>query len=153
MAEFTVTRAIEIHATPERVRSLIEDFRRWTEWSPWEGLDPELKRTYSGAARGLGAAYAWEGNKKAGSGTMEIVGAGDEEVRIDLRFVKPFKQASTSLFQIRPSGHGASVSWTMTGTQRGLAAIFSKVMSMDKLIGKDFEKGLAQLREVAESDS
>jgi hypothetical protein len=84
---------------------------------------------------------------------MEIVGAGDEEVRIDLRFVKPFKQASTSLFQIRPSGHGASVSWTMTGTQRGLAAIFSKVMSMDKLIGKDFEKGLAQLREVAESDS
>lgn len=76
MAEFTVTRAIEIHATPERVRSLIEDFRRWTEWSPWEGLDPELKRTYTGAARGLGAAYAWEGNKKAGSGTMEIVGAG-----------------------------------------------------------------------------
>lgn len=153
MADYHVTRSVEIHATPERVRAFIDDFRRWPEWSPWEDLDPELTRTYSGAERGVGATYAWEGNRKAGSGTMEIIGDAGDEVRIDLRFTRPFKQASISLFQIRPSGHGTSVSWTMTGTQKGVAAVFSKVMSMDTLIGKDFEKGLARLRQAAESDS
>ena len=152
MADFKVTRSIEIHATPESVRALIEDFRRWPQWSPWEDMDPELKRTYSGADKGLGARYAWDGNRKAGSGTMEIVGFSDEEVRIDLRFTRPFKQASTSLFQVRPSGHGTTATWTMSGEQRGMAAVFAKLVPMDKLIGKDFEKGLARLKAAAESE-
>jgi Polyketide cyclase / dehydrase and lipid transport len=151
MTSYTVVRKADINATPERVHALINDFHQWQAWSPWEDLDPALRRTYSSATSGQGAHYAWSGNKKAGEGSMEIVGTSTDQIRIDLRFLKPMKSRSSTTFQISPSGHGTEVTWTMSGEQKGLWGVIGRLYPMDKLIGKDFEKGLARLKAVAES--
>ncbi|MFZ2502895.1 MAG: SRPBCC family protein [Nocardioides sp.] len=151
MASYTVSRSAQVNATPERVHALVNDFRRWRAWSPWEEVDPELHRTYSGADSGVGARYAWDGNKKAGAGTMEITSSAPEQIRVALTFTRPFKSTSVTTFDIVPSGHGTATSWTMSGQQRGLMALIGRLFPMDKMIGKDFEKGLAQLKRAAES--
>ena len=148
---FRVQRSTRIAASPERIYPLLADFRRWTAWSPWEGLDPELKRTYGGSTNGKGATYAWDGNKKAGAGSMEIT----EErapyaVGIDLQFTRPFPGHNTSEFHRRPDGGATDVTWAMHGPQSLLMRAMSLFYSMDKLIGPDFEKGLAQLKSEAE---
>lgn len=152
MTSYTVVRKADINATPERVHALINDFQQWQAWSPWEDLDPALRRTYSGATSGRGAHYAWSGNKKAGEGSMEIVGSSTDQIHIDLRFQKPMKSRSSSVFAITPSGHGTEVTWTMSGEQKGVWGVIGRLYPMDKLIGKDFEKGLSRLKAVAESD-
>lgn len=152
MTSYTVVRKADINATPERVHSLINNFHEWQDWSPWEDLDPALRRTYTGATSGQGAHYAWAGNKKAGAGSMEIVGSSADEIRIDLRFLKPMKSRSTTVFAITPSGHGSEVSWTMSGEQKGVWGVIGRLYPMDKLVGKDFERGLARLKALAESD-
>ena len=152
MTSYTVVRMVDINAIPERVHELINDFHKWQAWSPWEELDPALRRTYTGPTTGQGAHYAWAGNKKAGEGSMEIVASSPDEIRIDLRFLKPMKSRSTSDFAITASGHGTEVSWTMSGEQKGVWGVIGRLYPMDKLIGKDFEKGLARLKALAESD-
>ncbi|MBD8868958.1 SRPBCC family protein [Nocardioides donggukensis] len=153
MAEYTVTRTKTISAEPERIQALVDDFHAWTAWSPWEDLDPDLRREYSGPESGVGAHYAWEGNRKAGKGQMEITGSSPERVDLVVQFEKPWKACNPTAFVLRPVGDaGTEVTWTMSGENKGVAAVFAKVMNMDKLIGRDFEKGLDRLAMVAEAD-
>jgi hypothetical protein len=152
MGSFEVVRSTTIAAPPERVHGLIDDFHAWRAWSPWEDVDPDLRRDYSGPESGVGAKYAWEGNRKAGKGNMEIVSSTPERVGVRLQFEKPFKSTNDVAFELTPSdGTATDVTWRMTGATKGMAALFSKVVSMDRMVGKDFEKGLAQLKAAAES--
>ena len=146
-----MVRSTTIAAPPERVHGLIDDFHNWRQWSPWEDVDPALKREYSGAESGVGSHYAWEGNRKAGKGSMEIVGSTPEEVDVRLSFEKPWKATNSVAFILAPAGEATVVTWRMTGTSSGFAALFSKLVSMDRLVGKDFEKGLTRMKAAAES--
>jgi uncharacterized protein YndB with AHSA1/START domain len=153
MAEdtYTVERSATIAAPPERIYEEIADFHKWQHWSPWEDLDPDLQRTFTGPASGPGAAYAWSGNRKAGQGRMEIEEATPPSaVRIDLTFVKPFKSKNQILFTIEPEGAGSRVRWTMMGRKTLTTRVMSVFTSMDKMVGPDFEKGLARLKETTE---
>jgi polyketide cyclase/dehydrase/lipid transport protein len=152
MGRFEVVRSTTVAAPPQRVHGLIDDFHAWRAWSPWEDVDPDLQREYSGADSGVGARYAWEGNRKAGKGNMEIVESTPERVGVRLSFEKPWKATNDVTFTLAPSGAEATdVTWRMTGETTGMAALFSKVVGMDRLVGKDFEKGLARLKATAES--
>jgi len=154
MAEdtYTVERSARIDAPPARVYAQIANFRQWPKWSPWEDVDPNLQRTYSGAESGLGAVYAWSGNRKAGQGRMEITEADEPSlVRIDLVFEKPWKARNDTSFVIRPEGLGSHVTWSMTGQRTLITKAMSVFKSMDKFLGPDFEKGLARLKATAES--
>jgi uncharacterized protein YndB with AHSA1/START domain len=147
---YTVERTRTIEAPVEQVFPLIADFRQWPRWSPWEGLDPELQRSYSGAESGVGAVYGWSGNRKAGAGRMEILRAEPGEVvEIDLRFEKPFRSQSTSTFLLESVGEYTQVTWRMTGARPGLIRLTQTFFDMDKLIGKDFDKGLDRMALVA----
>jgi hypothetical protein len=113
---YTVQRSTTIEAPPARVYEQLADFHNWLNWSPWEEIDPDLRRTYSGAGSGTGAAYAWSGNRKAGQGRMEITDAiAPSKVQIDLFFEKPFKARNETVFSVRPEGAGSLVTWTMVG--------------------------------------
>lgn len=125
---------------------------RWTAWSPYEGLDPDLKRIYGGAPSGIGATYAWEGNNKAGAGSMEIMEAAvPSKVTIRLEFTKPFVARNTAEFTLVPDGAATTVTWAMLGSRPLMMKVMGLFFSMDKMIGKDFETGLAALRTVAEA--
>lgn len=143
-------RSIVINAPPEKILQHIADFHKWMAWSPWDKLDPNMKRDYAGAAQGIGAKYAWSGNGKAGEGTMEILEAGTNGVKIDLRFAKPFKSDCTTQFHFTAQNNATNVRWTMDGPNTFIGKIFSLFMNMDKMIGKDFENGLAGLKAEAE---
>lgn len=152
MADFEVVRTTTIAASPERAHGLIDDFHAWRAWSPWEDIDPSLKRDYSGPESGVGAKYAWEGNRKAGKGNMEIVSSTPERIDVRLIFEKPWKATNQVVFELTPAGGAATdVAWRMSGATRGAAALFSKVFPMDRMVGKDFEKGLARMKAAAES--
>jgi uncharacterized protein YndB with AHSA1/START domain len=149
--EFAIRRAISIHAPPERVYALVNDFREWPKWSPWEKLDPALKRTHSGAESGKGSVYAWEGNKQAGAGRMEIVDSvPPSRIDIKLSFFKPFNAENRTLFTFVPAGDGTNVTWEMSGINNLMFKMMGIVMNMDKMIGRDFEKGLAAMKAEAE---
>jgi hypothetical protein len=147
---YVVERSARIDAPVAAVRERLVDLRRWQAWSPWEDLDPNLTRTYGGADAGVGATYGWEGNRKAGKGRMEITGVDDGSVTIDLQFLKPFKSRSTTVFTLRPDGDATEVTWTMTGPKTLMTKVMGIFTSMDKMIGPDFEKGLARLAADAE---
>ena len=149
--KYTVERSTTVDAPPERVYAQVADFHNWTTWSPWEDLDPQMERTYSGAESGAGAVYAWSGNRKAGQGRMEIVDvAAPSRVRIDLSFEKPWKSRNDTVFTIEPLQTGSRVTWTMTGEKTLMTKVLGVFTSMDKMIGPDFEKGLARLKSVTE---
>jgi hypothetical protein len=151
MGDFEVVRGTTISAGRERVHGLIDDFHAWRAWSPWEDVDPDLERDYAGAESGVGARYSWEGNRKAGKGSMEIVSSSPERIEVRLTFEKPWKATNRVVFELAPSGETATdVTWRMTGRTTGFASLFSRVVSMDRLVGKDFEKGLARMKTTAE---
>lgn len=146
MSTYRVTRNAVIPAPAEDIFPLVNSFRGWTKWSPWETVDPAMDRSYSGSDSGVGAKYAWSGNRKAGSGTMEIVeSTAPNTIRIRLEFSKPFKAVNPTTFTLTPAGSGTRVTWTMTGENSGIGKVFALFMNMDKMIGTDFEKGLASL--------
>lgn len=146
---FRVERSATVAAPPETVFAHVDDFRAWRAWSPWEGLDPDMKRTYEGAERGAGAVYTWDGNKKAGAGRMEIVEAVPaERIVIKLDFTRPFSANNRTEFAFAPSGEGTHVTWTMTGGSPFMFRVIGVFMSMDKMIGRDFDRGLANLDRV-----
>ncbi len=148
---YTVERRQHMAVPPEVVRERIIDLRRWEAWSPWEDLDPEMRRTYGGATSGVGAWYEWEGNRKAGKGRMEIIGAEPSTVRIDLQFVKPFRSHSNTVFELQPDADGTLVTWKLVGPNTGMTRVMGLFTSMDRMIGPDFEKGLARLKADAEA--
>jgi Polyketide cyclase / dehydrase and lipid transport len=149
---FRVERSIVIDAPPEKVVAHIDDFHEWQRWSPFEKIDPAMKKTHSGAAKGKGAVYAWEGNMKAGAGRMEIVQASASNVTMDLHFLKPFEARNVAEFRLEPQGAGATkVTWSIHGPNLFVSKVMGLFMSMDKMLGKDFEEGLAKLKSIAEA--
>ena len=153
MDTYTVSRSAAIAATPDRIYDQLIDFRRWPAWSPWEELDPGMERHHEGPESGVGAVYRWSGNRKAGQGRMEILEAtAPREIRIKLDFDKPFKSSNTTTFTLRPQGPGTDVTWTMVGPRTLMLKVMGIFMSMDKMVGRDFEKGLARLADVVERE-
>ena len=149
--DFRVQRSTSIKAPPEKIFALINDFHRWDSWSPWEKMDPAMKRTYSGTASGKGAMYAWQGNSKVGEGRMEIADASPpSKVTIKLDFVKPIEGHNTAEFTLLPDGDSTNVTWVMYGPSAYVAKVIGIFVSMDKMIGNDFETGLANMKAVAE---
>jgi len=147
----TVQRSAVIKAAPEKIFALINDFGQWTAWSPYEKKDPAMKRARSGPPQGKGAHYAWEGNKDVGKGRMEIADASPpSQVTINLDFEKPFEAHNTVVFKIEPKGDATNVTWTMTGRSNYIAKVIGIFLNMDKMIGTDFEAGLANMKAVAE---
>jgi hypothetical protein len=152
MSTYELNRSTTIDAEAARVHALVNDFREWQKWSPWEDLDPNLKRTYSGPESGVGAHYAWSGNRKAGEGSMVITAVTPLEIDVKLDFLKPFSASNQVQFILVPEGTATTkVEWRMEGEQKGFWGLVGRFMNMDKLVGKDFEKGLARLKTAAEA--
>ena len=145
---FTVERRTHVKGSPASILERITDFRRWQAWSPWEDIDPNLQRTYSGAESGVGAVYEWSGDRKAGAGRMEITDVVEgESVTIDLQFLKPFKAHNEIVFMVRSDDMQTSeVRWVMTGAKTFMVKVMGIFKSMDKMVGPDFEKGLERLK-------
>ena len=147
---FRVQRAASIKAPPERISTVLSDFRGWEAWSPWEKMDPAMKRSYSGATKGKGTVYAWEGNSKVGQGRMEITEAAPSKVAMNLDFVKPFEAHNKVVFTLAPKGDATEVTWSMQGPLPYVAKVVHLVFDMDGMVGRQFETGLANLKAVAE---
>jgi len=149
---YHVERSASIAAPPQTVYAEIADFRRWEGWSPWEKLDPAMKKEFGGAESGVGATYSWVGNKDVGEGRMTITEDQPvSRVGIRLEFLKPFPATSQCAFKLAPEGDGTRVRWTMDGDLNFISKVMCVFVSMDKMLGGDFEKGLAGLRSVAEA--
>jgi len=148
---FRVQRAASINAPPEKVFALINDFKAWPSWSPWEKKDPAMKRTYGATTSGKGATYAWDGNKDVGQGRMEIADSIlPSKIALKLDFLKPFEAHNTVEFALKPERDATSVTWAMQGDTPYFAKIIHVFINMDNMVGKDFETGLANLKAAAE---
>ncbi|PPF44900.1 transcriptional regulator [Pseudoclavibacter sp. AY1F1] len=149
MTQYEVQREAVIPADIERVHALINSFHKWSSWSPWEDVDPAMDRRFSGPEAGKDAHYEWEGNRKAGKGSMTIVASAPQRVDLVIDFDKPFKAHNPTSFILEPIDGGTHVRWVMSGEHKGMAALVFKFMSMDKFLGPDFERGLRQLEAAA----
>jgi hypothetical protein len=145
---FRVVRSRALPASAEQVLAQLHDFHHWAAWSPWEAIDPSMQRSYSGAASGPGAVYAWTGNGKAGAGRMEILEASSSRVLIRIDFFKPFAAHNTVEFLLAPQAGSTQLTWAMYGPSPFVSKLMGLVLNMDRLIGKDFEKGLVNLQSV-----
>jgi hypothetical protein len=148
-AGFSVVRSTSVGAPPQRILPLIADFHRWAEWSPYEKLDPQMKKTYAGAPSGPGAVYEWN-SKKAGAGRMEILAATPATLTIKLDFTKPMTAHNTTEFSAVPQGGTTLLTWTMSGRYGLPAKVMCLFIDMDTLVGKDFDVGLASIKAIAE---
>ncbi len=150
---FTYQRTAVLPVPVEVVFPLVNDFHRWNEWSPWARLDAEQKLTFSGPESGTGAGYTWTGNDQVGEGRMTITDSkANEHITIKLEFIRPFAATNTSTFSFSPAEGGTQVTWAMSGDNTFISKAFGVFMDMDAMIGKDFERGLASMKEVAEAD-
>lgn len=147
---FRVQRTISIKAPPEKILAQVNNFHDWSNWSPYEKLDPAMQRTFSGAASGPGAAYAWNGNDKAGAGRMEIKQTSPSKTVIKLDFSKPFEASNVAEFSVDTQGDSSNVTWAMYGPAPYVSKVMGLFFNMDSMIGKDFEAGLANLKTVTE---
>jgi uncharacterized protein YndB with AHSA1/START domain len=148
---FQVRRTASIKAPPEKIFPLIADFKSWTAWSPYEKKDPAMKRTYGQVTSGKGATYAWAGDRNVGSGSMEILDApAPSRVTIKLDFKTPFEAHNVADFTLQPADGGTSVSWSMQGPTPFFGKILHVFVDVDKMVGRDFEAGLANLKAIAE---
>lgn len=152
--EVSLSRSAVLNAPAAAVFAQLEDFHAWENWSPWEKVDADLNRTYSGPERGVGARYEWSGNRAAGAGSMEIVGAAaGRQVAIDLRFSKPIRAANPTVFTLNPLGpERVEVTWTMTSRRGPLLSLFARVIKLDAMLGKQFEEGLEALGRAARTE-
>jgi len=151
-ARYRVSRSTTIAAPAPAVFAQVNDFHRWSAWSPWEKIDPAMKRTYEGPPAGVGASYAWVGTREVGEGRMTIVESRPGDlIHVKLEFVKPFAGTSVAEFSFKPDGERTLVTWSMTGDKNFIAKAIHLVMSMDRMIGDQFDKGLAAMKTVAEA--
>jgi len=149
--EFRVERSISIKAPPEKVFALIDDLRAFSAWSPYEKIDPAMRRSYSGPASGAGAAYAWEGNDQIGQGRMEIIrSTPPSSVLIQIDFLRPVEAHNTVAFTLAPESGGTTVTWAMFGPAPFLTRVITVFFSMDDMVGAQFAEGLADLKRLAE---
>lgn len=150
--EFKVVRTSTMAAPPATVFAQVNDFHNWDAWSPWAKLDPACKNTFDGAPAGKGAKFAWDGNNKVGAGRMTITESQSPElIRIDLEFLRPFKTSNVTEFTFKAQGSQTLTTWTMTGKSNFMCKIFGLIMDGDKMVGKDFEKGLAGIKTIVEA--
>lgn len=149
--EFKISRDVMVNGQIENTFALVNDFRNWSRWSPWEKLDPNMKRTYEGPAFGVGAKYAWSGNDQVGEGQMTITESEQPtQIRIKLEFLKPFAATNEALFSFQNAGPHTVVTWTMTGTNNFVGRAFFMLFGMQKAMENDFDKGLATIKALAE---
>ncbi len=149
--EFQVARSLEISAPPENIFPLVNELRQWEAWNPWSKIDPNCKITYAGPPAGANASYTWAGNAKVGEGRLTILESGAPDfVRLRLDFAKPMPGTNAAEFTFRAIGAQTLVTWTMSGKNSFGAKIFGLVLNCDKMIGCQFEKGLAAIKAVAE---
>jgi hypothetical protein len=148
---FHFERSTTISAPADAVAAQVNDFHNWSKWSPWEKLDPSMKRTYEGAASGVGAKYAWVGNKEVGEGRMTIEKSDASHTEIKLEFLKPFTATNQATFTFTSTPEGTKTTWAMDGHNNFISKAFHLVMDMDKMLGKDFESGLAGMKTAAEA--
>jgi hypothetical protein len=150
-SHYQVQRSATMNAPAAVVFNQVNDFHKWDAWSPWAKLDPNMKTTHEGPAAGTGAVYSWVGNSDVGEGKMTITDSKPADlVKIKLEFIKPFAATSDTVFTFRPQGNQTAVTWTMDGENNFIGKAFCMFMNMDKMVGGDFEKGLAQMKTVAE---
>lgn len=151
-SEFRVARSATISAPPAVVFAQVNNMHKWQDWSPWAKLDPNAKITYSGPDAGTGASYAWSGDDKVGAGTMTIAESRPSDlVRFKLEFLKPFQASNVAEFTFTPKGDQTEVTWSMSGHCNFLMKTVGLFMDCDKMVGPDFEKGLATLKSISES--
>ena len=151
---FRITRSALFSAPPGVVFPHVNDFHKWEAWSPWAKMDPNAKNTFNGAASGEGAIFSWAGNNQVGEGRMTILESRPTEfIKIKLEFFKPFTATNTAEFTFKPEGDGTQVTWTMYGNQNFLQKAFTLVMDCDKMVGGQFEKGLASLKSISEAEA
>jgi uncharacterized protein YndB with AHSA1/START domain len=151
-SDFQVTRTATISAPPPAVFERVNDLHNWEAWSPWAKLDPGMKQTYAGAPAGTGATYTWAGNKKVGEGRMTITESRPSDlIRLQLEFLKPFASTCTTEFTFKPEGNQTAVTWTMAGKNNFIAKAMSLFVNFDKMIGGEFEQGLAQMKSIVET--
>lgn len=152
--EFKMSRSAKFSVPPEKIFPHVNELRKWDVWSPWAKLDPNAKNTFEGPAAGVGSAMAWSGNKKIGEGRMTITESHPHQlVGFRLEFLRPFKTTNTAEFEFKPSGSGAVVVWSMAGKSNFFFKVFGVFMNCDDMAGRDFEKGLASLKSVAEASA
>ncbi|HEU4459834.1 MAG TPA: SRPBCC family protein [Methylibium sp.] len=148
---FRVERRTVIQAPPEKIYPLINDLQAFTSWSPYDRKDPAMKRSFSGPQAGPGALYAWDGNREIGAGSMQIVESrAPDKVLVKLDFVRPFKVQNHVEFLLAPQPAGTEVTWAMHGPSPYVSKLMGTIFDMDKMIGRDFEAGLANLKALAE---
>jgi uncharacterized protein YndB with AHSA1/START domain len=147
---FRMERSTVIKAPPEKISAYLTDFKQWAAWSPWENKDPAMKRTYSGSNTGVASVYEWTGNNNVGTGRMEIMDVQPNKVTIKLDFLKPFEAHNTAEFTLEPQTEGIKVVWAMFGPANYMNKVMNVVVGMDKMVGPDFEAGLAKLKVAAE---
>ena len=151
-ADFRIERSIAIAAPPADVFAQVNDFHNWAAWSPWEKLDPAMKKTFSGTPTGVGSVYEWTGNDQVGTGRMTLTDSQPNDlIRIKLEFIKPFEATNTTEFNLKPDGGETKVIWSMAGNNNFMAKAAGLFMNMEKMVGGDFEKGLAQLKSTVEA--
>jgi hypothetical protein len=150
MGELVVSRSLLIGAPAAEILDQVADLHKWRDWSPWEGLDPHLKRDYAGPQSGVGATYTWSGNRKAGAGTMRVASVTDDGVAINVEFTKPFPSKSLSNFTVEAREDATKVTWTMTTTQNLIMRLSGIFIKFDRMLGRDIEKGLAGLAAVTQ---
>ena len=149
---YRVERSTTMNAAAPVVFAQVNDFHKWNDWSPWAKIDPAMKQTFEGAPAGNGAVYAWTGNSEVGEGRMTITESHPSDlIKIKLEFMKPFAANSNTVFTFKPEGNQTKVTWTMDGDKNFIAKAFHLFMNIDKMVGGDFEKGLAQMKSVAEA--
>src|SRR5262245_28560893 len=151
-SEFLIARSAPISASPGAVFAQVNDFHKWEAWNPWAKIDPAMKQTYDGAPAGTGAIYTWAGNREVGEGRMTIIESRPSDlIRVKLEFMKPFRATNIALFTMKPEGKQTVVTWSMTGKNNFMAKAIHLFMNMDKMIGGQFEKGIAERKEEAEA--
>lgn len=150
--EFRVARSGKMSAPPGAVFAEVNDFHKWAAWNPWGKIDPAMKQTYEGVPSGVGAIYTWTGNNEVGEGRMTIIESRPSElIRIKLEFFKPFAATNSAEFTFKPEGGQTVVTWSMTGEKNFMAKAVHLFMSMEKMIGGQFEKGLADMKAIVEA--
>ena len=151
-SHYHIERAATVNAPAAIVFNQVNDFHKWDTWSPWAKLDSNMKQSYEGAPAGTGAMYSWTGNNQVGQGRMTITDSKPSElVKIKLEFIKPWTATNLTDFIFAPQGNQTSVKWTMDGDNTFMGKAFGLFMNMDKMVGGDFEKGLAQMKAVTEA--
>lgn len=151
-SHYRIERSATISAPPVTVFAQVNDFHKWGAWSPWVKMDPNMMQSYEGAPSGVGAAYSWSGNNQVGEGRMTITDSQPNDlIKIKLVFTKPFAATNLTDFTFKPQGKETAVTWSLTGDNNFVGKAFGLFMNMDKMVGNDFERGLAQMKAVAEA--